>query len=386
MGGTLSNIYNNTLFGLNQHTEAIARLQEQVSTGSRINRASDDPSAAYQILGLNSQGKSLGNYVDNLSDVISMLEVSSTAIEAMKSALSDAMGLLSSISGISETGILIEGIDSALEEMVMWANEDYMGRYLFGGSNTDSAPYVVERTDGKITSVTYQGSLDNLNVEVAPGVESSAFYVGDNIFRSNNRSTPVFPDSGTGAAAGTGTSTVTGDVWLTVTGSAGNYDLSIDGGLTTFNTDGTDTNLAVTDSRTGQILYVDTTSISSTGVDWVRVPGTYDVFNTLIAIRDVLESGGDIEELRNNGLESLDEVYSVLVQTSVSVGSKIGFLDELKYSLNNVKYNVEDNVTRLQEADIAQVAIDLARREVLYQMSLSVAGQLLSMSLLDFIQ
>ncbi|GAI92999.1 unnamed protein product, partial [marine sediment metagenome] len=204
-------------------------------------------------------------------------------------------------------------------------------------------------------------------------MEASAFYVGDNIFRSHNRGTPIFSGD-TGAAAGTGTSTVSGDVWLTVTGSPGNYKLSIDGGLTTF--DAGSANLAVTDSRTGtgsdrKVLYVNSSNITSTGTEWVRVPGTYDIFNALITIRDRLETEGgltnvQLEELRSNALSSLAELNNLLLQSSVSMGSKIGFLDDLKDSLNNIKYGTEDEVTRLQEADIAQIAIDLSRREVLY--------------------
>lgn len=386
---TLGNIYNNVSFALSLHTEAMTRLQEQVATGSRINRASDDPSAAYRVLGLNSQKSLLENYMDGLMEVVTMLDVSYTAIDSMKHALSKVTARLTGISGtVGATGIA-EEVNNWLENIVSLANTNHMGQYLFGGSNTGSAPYVVERTDGKITSVTYQGSLEDRDVEVAPGVEASAFHVGDNIFRSNNRGAPVFSGD-TGAAAGTGTSNVSGDVWLTVTGSAGNYDLSIDGGLTTFNTDGTDTNLAVTDSRTGKVLYVDTTNITTTGVDWVRVPGTYDIFNALIAIRDRLETEGgltyaQLEELRNNALQSLEELRNLLLQSSVSMGSRIGFLDDLKDSLNNIKYDTEDEATRLQEADIAQIAIDLSRREVLYQMSLAVAAKLMSLSLLDYI-
>ena len=36
MGGTLNNIYNNVSLALHLHTDAMTRLQEQVSTGSRI--------------------------------------------------------------------------------------------------------------------------------------------------------------------------------------------------------------------------------------------------------------------------------------------------------------------------------------------------------------
>jgi flagellin-like hook-associated protein FlgL len=74
-----------------------------------------------------------------------------------------------------------------------------------------------------------------------------------------------------------------------------------------------------------------------------------------------------------------------MTQDSVSVGSKIGFLDDLKESLNNLKFNAEDETARLQDADIAQLAIDLSRRQALYQASLLVAAKIMSMTLLDFI-
>jgi flagellin-like hook-associated protein FlgL len=96
-------------------------------------------------------------------------------------------------------------------------------------------------------------------------------------------------------------------------------------------------------------------------------------------------SGAQLQELHDNSLRTLDEINELLVQAEVVVGSKIGFLDTLKDSLNNLKYDAEDEATLLQEADIAQIAIDLSRREVLYQMSLSVAGKLMSLSLLDFL-
>ena len=488
---TLSNIYSNTSFALGLHTEAMARLQEQAATGSRINRASDDPSTAYRILGLNSQERSLKNYINTLQNVASLLMSSSTEIDSMKDVLSRITNGLTTISGSSGAGGIAEQIDIWLGAIVSSANYSHSGQYLFGGSNTASAPYLVQRTGGKITSVTYQGSLDNRDVEVAPGVESSAFHVGDNLFRSHNRSTPTFPDSGTGAAAGTGTSNVRGDVWLTVTddtdpdkyrlsindgddyvtvdkgkGSeeqtltfspvpgSGSFSLVFDEQMTgdiqwdegaaevktalenlsnldegdvtvtgsyaagftiTFadtlgnvpelvvgnnslgvtitpntTTDGIgDVNLAVTDS-TGRVLYVNTTGITGTGVDWVRVPGTYDIFNALITIRDRLETEGgltdaQLQELRSNALRSLQELRGLLVGDSVSMGSRIGFLDDLKGSLDNIKYDTKDETARLEQADIAEIAINLSRREVLYQMSLSVAARLMSMSLLDFI-
>ena len=390
MSGALNDIYNNVSFALNLHTDAMAKLQEQVSTGSRINRISDDPAASYRVLGLNTNVKSLENYINNLSEVISILELSSTIIEDITSNFTETQIRLTQISsGIYDEAArkrTAEGLNDILEQTVSLTNTKHIDQYLFGGTDTGSAPYTVERTNGKITRVTYQGSFENRDIEVAPGVESSAFYIGDNIFRSNDRSDPIFIGD-TGAKAGTGTSSVHGAVWLTVRDNSG-YELSIDDGATWIPAGGANT--LVTNSLTGEVLYVDTTGITSTGVDLVSIPGTYDIFNTLIIIRDVLEnekglSDAQVREQLNNLPSSFEETNNLLVQAQVSIGSKIGFLDDLKHSLKGLQYDTEDEATRLQEADIAQIAIDLSRREVLYQMSLAVAAKLMSMSLLDFI-
>jgi len=393
MSGALSNVYNKVNFALHLNTEAMIHLQEQASTGSEVNRTSDDPSVAYRVLGLNSQVKSLENYADHISDAIGILELSSTVVEDVVSSFRDAKVSLTQISnGIYDEASrnrAAEGIKHTLEHIVMLANSEHTGQYLFGGGNTASAPYLVQRTGGEITSVTYQGSYQDRNIEVAPNVQSSAFYVGDDIFRSDERAAPIFVGS-TDSAGGTGTSSVRSDTWLTVTGSAANYDLSIDGGLSTVNTDGTNANLAVTHSTTGEILYVDTTQINGTGVDLVRAPGTYDIFGTLIGIRDILNNENNFSdtqarEMVTSSLNSLDEMTELLVQAEVSIGSRIGLLDDLNDNIQNIEFYAKDETTRLVEADIAQIAIDLSRREVLYQMSLSIAARVMSVSLLDFL-
>jgi flagellar hook-associated protein 3 len=332
--------------------------------------------------------------MDNASDLIGAFEISSTIIGNMVSGLAEAKTTLTQIiNGIyGEDGRerIAEGINSILEQMALLANTEHNSQYLFGGSDTASAPYLVERSGGEITSVTYRGSLENRTTEVAPGVNSTAFTIGDSIFSSHDRAEPLFTGD-TGAQAGTGTSSVTGDVWLTVIHDGSNYKLSIDDGATYVTVPaGGDANQAVTDSRTGRVLYVDSTAISTTGTELVRVQGTYNIFDTLISIRDMLRnekgfSKGQLQDLLGESLSSLDEVSNILVQAEVSVGYKVGFLNDLTESMQNVKYNAEDESTRLQQADIAQVAMDLSRREVLYQMSLSITARLMSLSLLNFL-
>jgi flagellin-like hook-associated protein FlgL len=225
---------------------------------------------------------------------------------------------------------------------------------------------------------------------VSDSIQSTLLYAGEDLFSSNSRSAPVFYGD-TGAAAGSGTSSVEGDVWLTVTGSAGSYQLSIDGGQTstTVPSSGDISNIAVTNAD-GEVLYVDATKITAAGTNLVRVPGTYDIFSSLIGIRDVLRnkqnlSDEQMKEFRGAVAQSLDEINSLLTNKQTVIGSKIGFLDDLTESLKNVELTTDDQTTAIEQADVAQIAIDLSMRQTLYQMTLSVTGKLMSVSLLDYI-
>lgn len=394
MSGILTSTYNSVSFALSTHAKAIAKLQEQTATGARINRVSDDPGSAYQILGLDGQTRNMQNYMDNIAKTSDVLQVSSSVIENMMTALADAQTQITQITSgtYTQSGreLTAESINDILEQMVSLANTKNMNQYIFSGGKTTTAPYAVEKTNGYITSVTYQGSSQARNIEVAPSVQGCLMYVGENLFSNNDRTDPVFYGD-TGAAAGSGTSSVKGDVWLTVTHNGSNYVLSTDGGTTqTIVPDSGDVSNIAVKNAAGQVLYVNATNIDTTGKNLVRVPGTYDVFGGLMSIRDILKneqslSEPELTEFRNAITTSLEEVKNNLSNKQVSIGSRIGFLENLNKSLEDMKFNTQDQAASLEEADITQIAIDLTTRETLYQMSLSVAGKLLSVSLLDFL-
>lgn len=399
MAGTLNSIYSNATFSLNMHSKALASLQEQTYTGSRINRTSDDPSAAYRVLGLDSQQRTVANYMDNIAEAISSLEMSADVLLDMTNSITDMTvdlsQILSGTYGLDQEGQaarerLAQQINDILESMVSSANTRHIDQYLFAGTSTGSAPYSVLRENGEIVSVTYQGSHEDRTIQVASGIQTDIFFSGNDVFSADSRGEPEFYGT-TGAAAGSGTSNVKGDAWLTVTHDGTNYRLSIDGGTTevVVPAAGDVSNIAVTDAD-GNVLYVDAAAITQTGVERVRVPGTYNLFDTLISARDLLRNehnldGETLVDLVEKTGESLKEVKNVLLEKQVTIGTKINFLDTLKGNLDNIKFGAEEEATGLEEADIAQIAIDIARREALYQMSLSIAGKLMSISLLDFI-
>ena len=246
--------------------------------------------------------------------------------------------------------------------------------------------------NNKITAVTYQGSQEQRRVEVAAGVKTEVYWVGNDVFRGSHRKTAEFVLDNTGATMGSGTSGVRGDVWLEVTANGASYDLSIDGGTTKVSVAaaGDITNIPVTNAK-GEVLYVNASNITTTGTDVISFPGSYDMFETLISIRDILrnEKGlpdHQLSEVLQGAIDWTGELSELLLQTQVRVGSRTGYLENLNLTLDDMEFNIVEQKTQLGDADIAQIAIDLARRSILYEMSLNVAGKLMSVSLLDFLR
>jgi len=475
-------IYNNTLFGLQEQTRTLARLQEQVSTGARINRASDNPSDASRILRLRRQSYNLDHYIGNLDDVVLSLnhgynlmsQVQDTVVP-VKTALTQAASGSYSVENRATIGT---AVDSALEQAVSLANGAILGRQVFAGSASSVLPYEVTREDGKIVSVRYVGGDQDMPVPVAPGVRYSGQLVGDDVFRSDDRQAPEFFGS-TGVAGGTGTSSITGDVWLSLahtltkhddaanpgiaagTSSASGdtilgshtltlaYDgaggtvqlnggtavtftgtetdlkvtgpdghvvyldvssmsgtpytgdvtikgegrMSVDGGDSWMNfvdTDFATGNISVVDAETSKFLYVDGATVNRTGVEPIRIKGTYDVFNMLIDLRDLLNNEqGLTEQEQLAGLqradEAINEVIRVITRQTAASGSRLEALDRLRGSLEELKANADDEAGAIENADLVALAIELARASTLYQLTMQTAARLLNQTLMDYI-
>ncbi|MFC1652339.1 flagellar hook-associated protein FlgL [Planctomycetota bacterium] len=397
MSGTLGNLYANVSYALQLHASDMTRLQEQAATGSQINRISDSPNTAHQVLTLNSRISTLKNYKSNLTDLISTFEFTSSTLNSMNGELTEAKRLITQISagiyGEDNRERIADGINDHLNQLIQLANSKHVNQYIFSGADSNTVPYTVTRdsTSGEVTAVTYQGSADQRTIQTAPGVDTNAFLVGSDTLGLDERQTPIFAIENTAATLGLGTHSVTGDVWLTVTHDGTDYNLSINGGtVVDVGTVSDATNVAVTDSN-GRVLYIDATSITDTGTDLIRVPGTYNVFDTLISVRDMLNNTHSLpthqlQQALQVSIESVTDVSNHVLQGDLSIGLTTGFLYDLQESLDTMQNDASMEADSLEQADIAQIAIDLARREVLYEMSLSVAGKLMSVTLLDFIR
>lgn len=129
-----------------QHDQlAILRLQDQVSTGRRIAIPSDDPQAAIKAFGLTRLLAQKSQAQTNLRTTQSYLAASDSAMGSLSSLLIEARGVAvtaaDSSTGDTQRAALLAQVRNAIQQLVDAGNQQFRGRYLFGGSLAGTTPF-----------------------------------------------------------------------------------------------------------------------------------------------------------------------------------------------------------------------------------------------------
>ena len=202
---TQGHLYARAVEDVNRGLRDYVRLQEQISTGRRVNRPSDDPAAALRIIPLTNDIKHLQQYTSNVAQARDTLDQGAASLEDASSLMQRLRELTTAaangtLSQEDRAGIATE-IDGLLRQMVEIANSKQGNNYLFGGTATSAPPFrLVE--DGGGARVEYSGNHDRMEISVAPGVETAVNIAGDAIFQ--RREPGAVTITGTTGAAATG--------------------------------------------------------------------------------------------------------------------------------------------------------------------------------------
>lgn len=150
-----------------QKQNALAAVQEQISTGKKINRPSDAPAASAHLLTMKETTSRLDQYNKNTSIAQSQLSLEEGALAGTTTALNRIRDLALRANNGLTGGIRQETnaeVKLRLDELYTLANSrDSFGNYLFSGSNITQQPF----TPGD--PVTYSGSDETNKMEISLG-------------------------------------------------------------------------------------------------------------------------------------------------------------------------------------------------------------------------
>ena len=177
--------FNDTL--VNQLNSLASRqylLQNQVSTGQRIQAPGDDPTGMGQALSLQTQGSYLTQYSQNISTLQTRANVAYNALQQLKT-ISDRAGEIATQADGTATPAAMQTfadqIDQLIKDAVQQGNAQDGNQYIFAGTSSDKPAFVTTTdSNGNITAVTYQGNTTVNSVDIAQGSAISVDTPGAN--------------------------------------------------------------------------------------------------------------------------------------------------------------------------------------------------------------
>jgi len=134
----------------------VGNTSNQLSTGKRVNTASDDPVASAQAISIQQLNNSLAQYNLNSTSADSKLQIEEGELRSIQNAVQSIRSLALSVNrpgtAFDQQAVVLE-LQQLLDSMVQYANADLGDGYLFGGSQSVLPPVLV-MADG---SYQYQG-------------------------------------------------------------------------------------------------------------------------------------------------------------------------------------------------------------------------------------
>ena len=183
----LETFISSTLANVQKSTSNMSRLQEQISTGKKVNRASDDPAGARKILSLRSEDLRLDQYASNIQTATQSLDFNAAALSNTSDIVQRITELtMQGVSGATDQSgrtIIANEINQLLETIMQSANSKRLGRYTFAGTETTTEPFVATRNaSGNISSVAYNGNRETIQYNVGPNTNTTVNLTGDEVF------------------------------------------------------------------------------------------------------------------------------------------------------------------------------------------------------------
>jgi len=155
--------------GLQQAFNRVAKTQEMVTSGKRINRFSDDPLGAARAMGLRSFEETVNQYTKNINNTLPFVEQADSSLEDVLAGLNRAKELALQLANDTYSTVDRQSAAKEVRQIFLHvlglANTKVGDRFLFGGFKNGAAPFL-ETAAG----AAYQG--DNGEINIQTGVSS----------------------------------------------------------------------------------------------------------------------------------------------------------------------------------------------------------------------
>ncbi|MBT9172546.1 MAG: Flagellar hook-associated protein 3 [Syntrophomonadaceae bacterium] len=166
---------------MHMNAQRMNRLHEQLSSGKKVSRPSEDAVAVSRSMALTAALARNEQFVSNIDDTLSWLNATDVTLGNVTDLLQRVRELVifsaNDLRSPAEREAVAAEVDQLLNHLVELGNMEHGGRHLFGGFRTTAPPY--SRTGDTFA---YQGDDGILNHEVSPFATVEANVHGSALF------------------------------------------------------------------------------------------------------------------------------------------------------------------------------------------------------------
>jgi flagellar hook-associated protein 3 FlgL len=400
-------IYDGITRNLNLAANAMIKANEVVSSGKKINTLSDDPIGLSSLLHLRSGLSNLGQLERNIGLGKSWLNMGESALNQVEILLSEAKAfcvqMASATTGSPQRANGAKVVEGYLSQVLALANTQVGGRYIFGGTRTDTAPFVMNNT-GVGTAVITQWSSPNapssggsytgatpltytFRVNTAGAIGGGAVVEWSTDGLTWTQHTPA----GGGLEAVTGISTglqidfgnpgdtlVSGDTFsVSCHYPTEEGEVNYQGNATAFSVNiAKETLIGI--GKDGREIF------GADGFNWDDPQaGTGNVFKTLLDLKKYLQ-GNNVAGIQGT-IQKVDAHLEVIRAHISESGAKSLHLSMRECIIQDLNLTYTERASQLEDADLAEAVMNLKSKELAYQAALSSSSRVMQLSLVNYL-
>jgi flagellar hook-associated protein 3 FlgL len=177
-----------TIANIQRQSAGQAKYQNQVASGLRVERPSDDPTAFPALARARADGLRFAAFGQTMADATTTLDAGVSALGEVSAVLTQAKQI--AIEGADATTdgsgaeALATQVDGLIQRALAATNAQVNGRSLFGGTATTAPPFqTVTDPTGLLTGVTYAGADERGRSLIGPDQTIDTQYVGSEAFQ-----------------------------------------------------------------------------------------------------------------------------------------------------------------------------------------------------------